>query len=198
MSTATKLNPVSVGDYLESELSSPTKHEYLGGVIYAMAGAKNVHNTIASNIHGALYLRLRGQRCRPCTSDTKIRIHLPTHIRFYYPDASVVCEPNPGDDSFQDNPVVIFEVLSDKTSRIDSEEKRDAYLTIPSLAVYAMVEQDHPAVVVYRRSLKGFERELYEGLDVVLPLKEIGIGLPFGDIYENVGFEPEQTTKEDA
>ena len=43
--------------------------------------------------------------------------------RFYYPDASVVCRPNPQTDSFQDDPAVLFEVLSRQTRRIDEGEK---------------------------------------------------------------------------
>src|SRR5436305_1803707 len=106
MSTAKKLNLVSVDDYLEGELISPVKHEYLGGVVYAMAGARNLHNTIALNVTTALTNRLRGRPCRPFNSDTKIRVRLPTYLRFYYPDASVTCRPNPPNDSFQDEPAV--------------------------------------------------------------------------------------------
>lgn len=40
MSAAKKLNLISVEDYLAGELRSPVKHEYLGGVVYAMAGAR--------------------------------------------------------------------------------------------------------------------------------------------------------------
>jgi hypothetical protein len=40
---------VSVEDYLAGELDSPLKHEYVGGVLYAMAGARNAHNIIAGN-----------------------------------------------------------------------------------------------------------------------------------------------------
>src|SRR5438067_750787 len=115
MSAALKLNLVSIDDYLAGELESPIKHEYLGGVVYAMAGACNAHNRIKGNISGALYMRLRGKPCQPWDSDTKIRIHLPNQIRFYYPDNSVVCDPNRQDESFQDRPVVLFEVLSKKT-----------------------------------------------------------------------------------
>jgi len=46
MTAAKKLNLVSVDDYLSGELISPIKHEYLGGVIYAMAGARNAPNLI--------------------------------------------------------------------------------------------------------------------------------------------------------
>src|SRR5438067_3822613 len=122
MSAVPKWNLVSIDDYLAGELVSSVKHEYLGGVVYAMAGARNAHNLIATNVIGALYARLRGRPCRPCNSDTKIRVRLTTHVRFYYPDASVVCRPNPQTDSFQDDPVVLFEVLSRSTRRIDEGE----------------------------------------------------------------------------
>jgi Uma2 family endonuclease len=191
MSTAKKLNLVSVDDYLAGELISPIKHEYLGGVVYAMAGARNAHNIIATNTVGTLHGRLRGRPCRPFNSDTKIRVRLPTHVRFYYADASVICRPNPQTDSFQDDPAVLFEVLSRRTRRIDEGEKKDAYLTIPSLSVYVMIEQDTAAVVAFRRTEGGFVREVHEGLDAILPLGEIGIDLPLAEIYETVEFAPE-------
>ena len=192
MSTARKLNLVSVDDYLAGELISPIKHEYLGGVMYAMAGARNVRNLIASNTLGSLHSRLRGSLCRAYNSDTKIRIRLPAHVRFYYPDVSVICRPNPQSDSFQDEPAGLFEVLSRKTRRIDEAEKKDAYQTIASLGVYALIEQEFPAVIVYRRTDHGFVREVYQGLDAILPLKEIGIELPLAEIYDGVEFAPEQ------
>src|SRR3954454_16877082 len=102
MSTARKLNLISVEEYLAGELTSPLKHEYLGGVVYAMAGARNAHNLIATNTLVALGARLRGTPCRPYNSDPKVRLRLPTQGRFYYPDVSIICRPNPQTDSFQD------------------------------------------------------------------------------------------------
>jgi len=191
MSAAKKPDLVAVEDYLAGELVSPLKHEYLAGVVYAMAGARNVHNVIAGNIFAALHGRLRGKSCRPFNSDTKVRIRLPTQVRFYYPDVSVVCRPNPPDDSFQDEPAVLFEVLSRRTGRIDEGEKKDAYLTIPSLSVYALVEQESAAVVVFRRTEHGFVREVYQGVDAVLPLPEVDTVLPLAEIYEAVEFVAE-------
>lgn len=191
MSTAKKLNLVSVEEYLAGELVSTIKHEYLGGAVYAMAGARNGHNLISTNTLVALGNRLRGQSCRPYNSDTKIRVPLPAHVRFYYPDASVICRPNPQADSFQDEPSVIFEVLSGRTRRIDEGEKKDAYLTIPSLAIYVLIEQETAAVVAFRRTAEAFVREVYQGMEAVLPLGEIGIDLPLAEIYEAVEFIPE-------
>lgn len=196
MTAAQKLNLISVEDYLAGELISPVKHEYLGGFVYAMAGARNVHTLISSNVLGTLHGRLRGKPCRPLNSDTKIRVRLPSHLRFYYPDVSVVCRPNPPTDSFQDEPAVIVEVLSRQTRRIDEGEKKDAYLTIPSLSVYLLVEQDMPAVVAYRRIEPGFVREVYEGVDAVVPLSEIATELPLAEIYEAVTFTAEPADDE--
>jgi hypothetical protein len=38
MTAAPQWDLIPVHDYLASELKSPTKHEYLGGVLYAMRG----------------------------------------------------------------------------------------------------------------------------------------------------------------
>jgi Uma2 family endonuclease len=191
MSAVEKRNLVSVEDYLSGELVSPVKHEYLGGMVYAMAGARNVHNLIAGNVFGSLHARLRGRCCRPYNSDTKIRIRLPSHVRFYYPDASVICRPNPQSDSFQDEPAVVVEVLSPNTRRIDEGEKQEAYLTIPSLCAYLLVEQEGPMVEVFRRTEQGFVREVYAGLEAVIPLAEIDTELPLAEIFEDVEFSPE-------
>jgi Uma2 family endonuclease len=188
MSAAKKLNLVSVEDYLAGELVSPVKHEYLGGVVYAMAGAKNVHNLIASNALVALGIRLRGRPCRPYNSDTKIRIRLPNQVRFYYPDVSVICRPNPQTDSFQDEPAVVVEVVSRTTRRIDEGEKKDAYLTIPALNAYLIVEQESPAVEVFRRTDQGFVREVFAGLETTIMLSEMEVELPLAELFEGVEF----------
>jgi Uma2 family endonuclease len=196
MSAVPKWNLIAIDDYLAGELVSPIKHEYLAGVVYAMAGASNAHNLIASNALVALGSRLRGKRCRPYNSDTKIRLRLPHQVRFYYPDVSVICRPNAQSDSFQDEAAVIVEVLSHRTRRIDEGEKKDAYLTIPSLRAYLLVEQETANVVVFRRTEQGFVRELHQGLEAVIPLSEIDIELPLSEVYDGVEFVPEPNEDE--
>ena len=75
--------------------------------------------------------------------------------------------------------------------------------TIPELAVVALrhshryhgkvlPEGTKGAVVhAYRRTETGFVREVYEGLDAVIPLGEIEIELPLAEIYAGVEFTPE-------
>ena len=189
MTVAKLIELVSVEDYLAGELVSEIKHEYLGGYVYAMAGARNLHNEIASAWLGLLYAQLRGKPCRPFNSDTKVRVQLPTRIHFYYPDGMVVCEPNSADETFQDKPVVIAEVVSESTRRIDEGEKREAYFTLPSLMAYLIIETERTRVVVHRRTESGFIAEVYEGMDAVVPLEAIQAEIPLAELYERVEFK---------
>lgn len=196
MAAAESLSLISVEEYLAGELDGEVRHEYVGGYVHAMAGAKNTHNRVAMNFLGVLHSQLRGKPCEAMNSDVKVRVQLQTHTRFYYPDGMVVCQPNGPDDTFQDRPVVIAEVVSESTRRTDQTEKRDAYLTIPTLAVYLLIETGKPRVTAYRRTaagpgLEAFDVQLYAGQDTVLPLPEVEAELPLAELYERVQFPTE-------
>ena len=47
MAIALKKQSVTEEDYLQGELKSDTKHEFIQGEIYAMAGASEDHGSIA-------------------------------------------------------------------------------------------------------------------------------------------------------
>lgn len=109
-----------------------------------------------------------------------------------------MCEPNPGTDHFQDRPVLLVEVLSQSTRRIDDSEKREAYLTIPSLHYYLLFEQDSADAVVFRRDEEDFRRELVSGLDAVVELPALKIRLALADVYHRIQFAPETPEPSDS
>jgi len=186
MSTVRITKPISVEDYLEGELVSSVKHEYMAGAVFAMAGGTNAHNRIAVNTLFALGSQLKDKPCQPCNSDTKIRVRESNHVRFYYPDVSVVCDENALKETFQDRPVLIVEVLSESTRRLDDGEKRDAYFTMPTLNYYLLLEQDEAIAVMYERNGERFERHEFTSLDDVIPMASLGISLPLRDLYNRV------------
>ncbi len=188
MSTAPQKLPLTAAEYLAGELVAQQKHEYVDGTAYAMSGASVRHNRIATNVTGTLHAQLPGQPCQVFNSDMKIRIRPNQPLRFYYPDASVVGRPNPDADLFQDHPVLVVEVLSESTRRFDELEKHAAYLGMPSLQGYLLLEQDRPAAVLYRRGPDGFVREDYAGPEATIDLPEIGCQLHLADAYANVTF----------
>ena len=171
-------------EYLASERIAEQKHEYLAGVIYAMAGATADHQRIAGNIYRHLGNQLSGKRCEVFSSDMKVRIRRGGGSFFYYPDVTVDCSNPAGDSHFVDEPRMIVEVLSRETGRIDRGEKLRNYQEISALEVYALVDQFHIAVTVYRRSDGNWSMEFFAEKEDVLQLPEIGCALPMTAIYE--------------
>jgi Uma2 family endonuclease len=190
MSTVPHHQPISVDDYLSGEQMAERKHEYVEGVVYAMAGATNTHNRIATNATGVLHSHLRGKPCQVFNSDAKVRVRLARGTRFYYPDTMVACRLNPTTDTFQDAPVVIVEIISESTRRTDENEKREAYLSIDSLCVYVLVEQASATAIVHRRTDSGFTLETHLGPDATISLPEIECSLALSELYEDVDFPP--------
>ena len=114
---------ISVEDYLAGEEASEIKHEYVGGVVYAMAGATRQHNQIAGNIYAAFLQALRGRPCRPFISDIKVRLSALGEDVFYYPDVMVGCDPRDTQRLFLRYPKVLVEVSSPSTERLDRRQK---------------------------------------------------------------------------
>lgn len=143
---------VSVGDYLDSEVTSLVKHEYISGEVYAMAGASDRHHRISANLFKMLDDHLPDGDCEAFWTELKLRADEET---FYYPDVFVACDENPESAFYRDRPVLIIEVVSPSTRTIDRREKLLAYKRIPSLREYAVVEQDKMHIEMHRRQDDG-------------------------------------------
>ncbi len=178
---------ISPEEYLAGEERAETKSEYVGGVVHAMAGGRVNHNRIATNVLIELGSQLRGKKCQPFNSDMMLRIRYLDHTRFYYPDVMVVCESNAADEVFQDQPVVLFEVASDSTSRTDRDEKLRAYQTIPSLQAYLLLESHRTIVTVHRRTEQGWETEFFTRRAETIELPGLGCALSVAALYDGTG-----------
>lgn len=184
---------VSPEEYIQGELVSEVRHEYIDGHVYAMAVASDDHNRIAGNIFGELRERLRGKRCEPFINDMKVRTPPEISDSFYYPDVVVTSDPADNQKYYREHPTIIFEVLSPDTERIDRKEKALAYWAIPSVKVYVLVEQSRAAMTVLRRGGNGWKSQAIEGLNNVLTLPEIEAEIPFTRIYERTSPAPRAT-----
>jgi Uma2 family endonuclease len=148
---------VSFEDFVASERDSSTKHEWLDGVIYAMAGGSIEHGRVATNMTAALRAKLTGH-CSVYSSDVMLYVR-ETHLATY-PDGSVVCGVVDAQQVVRNgkvigeaitNPTVIVEVLSDSTESYDRGEKFAHYMRLPSLDEYVLVSQDERCIEVFRR-----------------------------------------------
>ncbi|MFN5274122.1 MAG: Uma2 family endonuclease [Planctomycetota bacterium] len=188
MSSADKPSYYSVEEYLQGETTSLVKSEYVDGWIRAMTGASIRHNRVAGNCFLSLGSQLKGNPCTPFNSDTKLRIDRSDRKRLYYPDMQVVCESNDQLSVYQDHPVLIIEVLSPSTRAYDLHEKLDAYLSVPSLQCYIVLEQHQPIAYVMRRSNQEWIKETIQGLDATIRLPFLACSLSLKDIYEGIEF----------
>ena len=177
---------ISPEEYLESELKSEVRREYLGGYLHSMPDSSEQHCLVAGNILVALHEHLRGKPCRVFGNSMKCRIQSVGRDVFYYPDVMVTCGPRSKTDYFKRDPVIIFEVLSPSTVSTDRREKFFAYTSLPTLDAYVLVEQEKIGVTVFRRSGEGWATEEIEGRDGVLALPRIEMELPLTLIYEEV------------
>ncbi|MEE4377461.1 MAG: Uma2 family endonuclease [Candidatus Competibacteraceae bacterium] len=181
MASVRKALWLSPQDYLDGELHSDIKHEYVAGYVYAMTGASEPHNLITGNLFAALHAHLRGKPCRVFINVMKVR----TETAFYYPDIMVCCDPGDTEAYYKTCPALIIEVLSPTTERADTLEKRIAYQTLTSLQEYVLVVQERPEVNIYRRIVDGWELETLSAGDQV-SLRSVDLQLPIELIYEDV------------
>jgi hypothetical protein len=61
--TPSEQREMSVEEYLAFEEGSTTRHEYIGGRLFAMTGATKRHSLISLNVSSALLAHLRGGPC---------------------------------------------------------------------------------------------------------------------------------------
>lgn len=188
MALAIADNRITRDEYLQGELASEIRHEYVAGNVYAMSGGTLNHQRIAGNFSYLVRRELAGKSCFPTGSDFKLRVPLGGgEEAFYYPDGMIICVPVPGDALFTDSPSVILEVLSPTTRRIDEIQKFRDYITIPTLGTYILAETESPFLTLHRRDGAGFRRESLSGPDTILDLPEAGIAIPLAELYHDVG-----------
>jgi Uma2 family endonuclease len=175
-------------DYLTAEQSSMLKHEFLDGIIVAMAGGSLEHNAIGSRMAFVVQARI-DLPCRYFSTDQ--RFWIAANRRGRYADGSIVCgapERPPHDDQAVTNPSVVVEVLSPSTEGDDEGDKRRDFQSLWSLRAYVLIHQDQRCVRVHRRSERGewsVEPEIYRAGDQ-LELPVLTRPIPVAEIYDGI------------
>jgi Uma2 family endonuclease len=186
-----------MAEYLTFERAAMERHEYLDGLIYAMAGESENHGRICVNLTISLGSQLRGSGCEVFSKDTKVlcgpyRAHTREGL-YAYPDLVVVCGAGQYHDQTRDvllNPTVLIEVLSPSTEAFDRSEKFDRYRHwLPSMQDYVLVAQERPILDHYHRTAPDqWTLTTRRGLDTSLVLATIGARLTLSEVYERVVF----------
>lgn len=185
MHVAEPIVAMSYAEYLAFERAAETKHEYVNGRVYAMAGGSTEHARLAARVISQLLAALHGRPCEVFSSDLRVRIVATG--RSTYPDVTVICgriERAPDDEHAATNPILIAEVLSDTTEQQDRGEKWRHYQHLDSLQTYLLLAQDEPRVEVYRRTTEGWSYQL-AGSGQTLRLDGDGLRLDVDAVYRS-------------
>jgi Uma2 family endonuclease len=123
-------------DFVRSEIDSPVRHELVGGRTYAMSGGTERHDLAAGLLFQAFAPQARRGGCRSFFGNRLL--HTPENCA-YYPDIMIVCG-RAADVRYEDDAALVAEVLSPSTRNYDRREKAMAYLRLPSLRHYLLVD----------------------------------------------------------
>ncbi|WP_413773985.1 Uma2 family endonuclease [Nostoc sp. MG11] len=181
-------------EYLEVEINSEERYEYIDGQIILMTGGTPNHNQIALNLSGTLNFLLKRQPYRVFVTDQ--RLWIPNKQIYTYPDVMVVKTPLEYQEGRRDtliNPVFIAEVLSKSTKSYDRDEKFAAYRTISNFQEYVLIDQYKMHVEQYFKTdnNRWIFSEFEDGEDS-LNLASIPCQILLADIYDKVDFNVEE------
>jgi Uma2 family endonuclease len=172
--------PLTLEEYLVLEQASETRHEFVDGVMVAMAGEKRRHNRLATQVFRLLIEKAEALGCEIVIESVKVRTRA---NRIRYPDIAISCNPG-NDDYFLENPCFIAEVLSASTEHTDMFTKLDEYKQLPSLERYAVISQDRRGVVLYKRVNNHWEVETLSEGEIDIPCLQTTVTLE--QIYEGI------------
>ncbi len=175
--------PWSIERFLDWAGARDERYEFDGTAPVAMTGGDDPPWPGHAELHAALRNRLRGTGWSYHGPDVGLQT-VGNAVRF--PDALVTCEPCPEMDRLASGAVVVFEVVSPTSARMDRVIKRQEYAAVASMRRYVIVETSSQRVTVLHRNEPN---QPWTEADVdVVDLPEIGISIPVPELYEDVAF----------
>jgi Uma2 family endonuclease len=99
----------------------------------------------------------------------------------------VTCDAQDRERYTRDRALLVVEVLSPTTERIDRTEKFEAYKRIPSLVEYGLLSQDAIELELFRRPT-DWQREFYQR-DNTVTFESVNVTLNVSQLYRGVGLE---------
>ncbi|OIP75952.1 MAG: hypothetical protein AUK48_06510 [Oscillatoriales cyanobacterium CG2_30_44_21] len=181
----------TVDEYLELEAKSEFKSEFVDGEIIPMAGATANHNILTAKFLARILLALEDLNYSVFMSD--MRLWMPDHKRYTYPDVMVVEGKSIFTDEKQTaitNPLVIVEILSNSTQTYDRADKFKRYRSLPSFKEYILIYQNSFCVEQYtKQEDRKWILTEYSGENAVLKLEYVRFEISLRDLYKRVTFE---------
>lgn len=176
---------MTVEEFLDWENQQDAKYEFDGFAPVAMTGGTAGHSRLLRNLAISIGGRLRGKPCE--FHGSELKFSMAHTVR--YPDGLVTCTPLSNKATSIADPVVIFEVLSDRTARVDFHDKNREYAATPSVRRYVILSQDQVLATMFERVGEDWVGHNLDP-DAIIRMPEIGIEVPLAEFYDGIDFGP--------
>jgi Uma2 family endonuclease len=146
---------MTVDQFLAWAEGEEGRYELYDGQVYAMAPERSAHALTKFAVQTALAegIRKAGLPCIMYPDGMTVRI---TEKTAHEPDALVYCGPPLPRDALEvPAPVIVAEVLSPSTRRIDATKKLAGYFSLPSVHHYLIADPDGPPLIHHQRQGDG-------------------------------------------
>lgn len=177
-------NKIFTGEeYIQHELKSQVRSEFINGQLFEMAGEKDINNEIAGNLYILFSTLLKSLGYFIYNHDIKVKIF--GESKYYYPDVFVTRELKTESNKYiKSEPILIVEVVSESTQVNDYVDKYIDYTKIPSLQYYMIIEPETTLITCYT---KGENREWitskYTRLEDLIKLDVLDISFQVKQVY---------------
>lgn len=181
--SATPLPKMTVDEFLVWAEHQEGRYELFKGVAYLMAPERTRHGEVKFKVQTGLQrsIKERGLPCHMLPDGATVRVSKTTA---HEPDALVYCGKElPGDAVEVPAPVIVVEVSSPLTRKIDATLKLAGYFGLPSVHHYLIVNPDGPPVVHHERQTDG---KILSSIvqDGVIRLDPPGIEISVAELFE--------------
>ena len=149
--TALPQHKMTVDEYLAWAEGQEGRFELYAGTVYAVTPERAGHAKTKFGVQAALLSAIRraGLPCHMLPSGMTVRI---SDTTAHEPDALVYCGPElPASVLEVPNPIIVVEVLSPSTRRIDASLTLAGYFRVPSVTHYLIVDPDQPLIIHHAR-----------------------------------------------
>ena len=165
------------------------RYEFDGDQPVAMTGGSAGHSRLMRRLHRALDSRLGNGPCEPLGPDAGVET-INKAVR--YPDALISCSHFENRDHLIPGVVVVFEIISPTSARVDRIVKVREYAVVPSIRRYVILESAIIGITVLERENANEPwRAITLTGDDTLRMPEIGIEIPVAELYDGI-ISPDQ------
>ena len=169
-------------EYIQFELNSEIRHEYVNGKLIDMPG-KSVYNNKIALILVFIFMRHLKEPGFHCYMEgVKLKL---SEGKYFYPDVFVTKEAEAEGNKFiRYNPEIIVEVLSQLTRKYDAVDKFINYQKFQSLKYYLLVEPEFPLVTLFYKAEEGeWEMESFTDKNASVPLPLFNFSIALKEVY---------------